>query len=50
MLNIESIESLFYDVVNSDEWKELQEKFNRDIDELNQETENLVEEIEKWQM
>jgi len=29
---------------------ELQEKFNRDIDELNQETENLVEEIEKWQM
>lgn len=28
MLNIESIEGLFYDVVNSDEWKELQEKFN----------------------
>jgi len=28
MLNIENIESLFYDVVNSNEWKELQEKFN----------------------
>jgi peptidoglycan hydrolase CwlO-like protein len=29
---------------------ELEEKFNQDIDELSQETENLVEEIEKWQM
>ncbi len=28
---------------------ELQEKFSRDIDELNQETEELVEEIDKWQ-
>ena len=28
---------------------ELEEKFNSDIDELNQETESLVEEIEKWQ-
>ena len=28
---------------------ELEEKFNQDIDELSQETENLVEEIEKWQ-
>ena len=28
MLNIENIESLFYEVINSDEWKELQEKFN----------------------
>ena len=27
----------------------LEEKFNQDIDELNQETEELVEEIEKWQ-
>ena len=27
----------------------LEETFNRDIDELNQETEELVEEIEKWQ-
>jgi len=24
-------------------------KFNRKIDELNQETETLIEEIEKWQ-
>ena len=28
---------------------ELEEKFNQDINELSQETENLVEEIEKWQ-
>lgn len=28
MLDIENIESLFYEVVNSDDWKELQEKFN----------------------
>ena len=28
---------------------ELEEKFNKDIDELSQETESLVEEIEKWQ-
>jgi hypothetical protein len=27
----------------------LQEKFSRDIDELSQETEELVEEIDKWQ-
>jgi len=36
-----------------DEIKEkssLEKKFNNDIDELNQETQNLVEEIEKWQM
>ena len=26
------------------------EKFHKDIDDLNQETESLVEEIEKWQM
>ena len=30
--------------------KELEKKFNKDIDELNQETQSLVEEIEKWQM
>ena len=29
---------------------EIEKKFNKDIDELNQETESLVEEIEKWQM
>ena len=27
----------------------LEEKFNQDIEELSQETENLVTEIEKWQ-
>ena len=30
--------------------RELEKKFNKDIDELNQETQSLVEEIEKWQM
>ena len=29
---------------------ELQEKFSKEIDELSQETEELVEEIDKWQM
>ena len=27
----------------------LEDKFNQDIEELSQETENLVSEIEKWQ-
>ena len=27
----------------------MEDKFNQDIEELNQETENLVSEIEKWQ-
>tara|TARA_Y100000816_G_C26065352_1_gene559839 strand:+ start:74 stop:397 length:324 start_codon:yes stop_codon:yes gene_type:complete len=30
--------------------RELEKEFNRDIDELNQETQSLVEEIEKWQI
>jgi len=30
--------------------KDLEKKFNRDINDLNQETQSLVEEIEKWQM
>ncbi len=30
--------------------KELEKKFNRDINDLNQETQSLVDEIEKWQM
>ena len=30
--------------------KKMQEQFNQDIDELGEETESLVEEIEKWQM
>ena len=29
---------------------DLQEKFSREIDELSQETEELVEEIDKWQI
>ena len=29
---------------------ELEEDFNQEIDELSQEAENLVSEIEKWQM
>ena len=29
---------------------ELQDKFSREIDELSQETEELVDEIDKWQM
>ena len=29
---------------------DLNEKFNQEIEELSQETENLVSEIEKWQM
>ena len=29
---------------------ELEDKFNEDIEELSQETENLVDEIDKWQM
>ena len=29
---------------------EIEKRFHKDIDDLNQETENLVEEIEKWQM
>ncbi len=29
---------------------DLEDKFNRDIEELSQETENLVSEIDKWQM
>ena len=30
--------------------KEIEDNFNQEIDELSQETENLVTEIEKWQM
>ena len=29
---------------------DLEERFNQDIEELSQETENLVSEIDKWQM
>ena len=30
--------------------KDLEKKFNQDINDLNQETQSLVEEIDKWQM
>tara|TARA_B100001057_G_scaffold483510_1_gene560374 strand:+ start:450 stop:773 length:324 start_codon:yes stop_codon:yes gene_type:complete len=30
--------------------KDLEKKFNQDINDLNQETQSLVDEIEKWQM
>ena len=30
--------------------RELEKKFDQDINDLNQETQSLVEEIEKWQM
>ena len=30
--------------------KKLQRQFNQDIDELGEETNSLVEEIEKWQI
>ena len=30
--------------------KALEKKFNQDINDLNQETQSLVEEIDKWQM
>ena len=30
--------------------KELEKKINQDINDLNQETQSLVDEIEKWQM
>ena len=29
---------------------ELEDKFNQDIEELSKETENLVSELDKWQM
>ena len=29
---------------------EIEDKFNQDIEELSKETENLVSEIDKWQM
>ena len=29
--------------------RDLEKEFNKDMDELNQETQSLVEEIEKWQ-
>tara|TARA_B100001142_G_C13707372_1_gene412326 strand:- start:104 stop:427 length:324 start_codon:yes stop_codon:yes gene_type:complete len=42
----EKISSLRKDVNNK---SIIEDKFNQDIEELSQETENLVNEIEKWQ-
>ena len=43
----EKIQSLQLDINKK---TELEDKFNQEIDELSEETENLVEELEKWQM
>ena len=44
---LEKIKKLQFEV---NKRSELEDKFNQDIEELSQETENLVSEIEKWQM
>ena len=36
--------------LESNKKSELEDKFNKDIEELSQETEDLVSEIDKWQM
>ena len=43
----EKVKKLEYELKSK---KELEEKFNKDINDLNQETQYLVDEIEKWQM
>ena len=43
----EKIKNLQLDV---NKRSELEDKFNQDIEELSQETESLVNEIDKWQM
>ena len=43
----EKIKKLQFEV---NQKSELEDKFNKDIEELSQETENLVSEIDKWQM
>ncbi len=43
----EKIDSLKKDVAQQ---AVIEDKFNQDIEELSQETENLVSEIEKWQI
>ena len=43
----EKIKKLQLEVKNK---LEIEENFNKEIDELTQETENLVSDIEKWQM
>ena len=44
---LEKIKKLQFEV---NQKSELDDKFNQDIEELSQETENLVSEIDKWQM
>jgi hypothetical protein len=43
----EKIKKLQFEVSKK---SEIEDKFNQDIEELSQETENLVSEIDKWQM
>tara|TARA_X000000368_G_C22936542_1_gene670149 strand:+ start:584 stop:907 length:324 start_codon:yes stop_codon:yes gene_type:complete len=43
----ERVKKLEYELKSK---KELEKKFNKDINDLNQETQTLVDEIEKWQM
>ena len=43
----EKIKKLQFEV---NQKSELEDKFHQDIEELSQETENLVSEIDKWQM
>ena len=43
----EKVKKLEYELKSK---KKLEEKFNKDINDLNQETQYLVDEIEKWQM
>ena len=43
----EKIENLQLEVNKK---SEIEDKFNKEIEELSQETENLVSEIDKWQM
>ena len=43
----EKIKKLQFEVSKK---SEIEDKFNQDIEELSQETENLVRESDKWQM
>jgi peptidoglycan hydrolase CwlO-like protein len=43
----EKIKNLQLDIAKK---SELEDKFNQDIEDLSQETKNLVNEIDKWQM
>ena len=45
----QKISEVIVDTINKKN-KKLQEQFNQDIDELGEETNSLVEKIEKWQI